>query len=121
MLARALALIAAVAVPALAAYAIVPALVLGPRSGPTTSTGKLPVTLGAAYALLAVSYLCVQYRLGLHDTRFLAVLAVAAVAEPAALTLASSLGEFAAIVLAVQALTALALLIPVLAPRRGAR
>ncbi len=38
--------------------------------------------LGAAYSLLAVSYLCVQFLLGLHRRAFALVLAVMAVAEP---------------------------------------
>jgi O-antigen/teichoic acid export membrane protein len=118
VLGRALALIGAVAVPALAAYAIVPAFVLRTAFGPDYVDGQgILLALGAAYALLAVSYLCVQYRLGLHEKRFLAVLAVAAIAEPVALTAATGLGGFAAIVLAVQALAALTLLVPALARR----
>ncbi|HEX4690533.1 MAG TPA: hypothetical protein VH276_07560 [Solirubrobacteraceae bacterium] len=119
VLGRALALIAAVAIPALALYAAIPALVLRTAFGSDYVDGQgILLALGVAYALLAVSYLCVQYRLGLHEKRFLWVLAVAAVAEPVALTAATGLGGFAAIVLAVQALAAVSLLVPAL---RGSR
>ena len=50
------------------------------------------LTLGAAYALLAVSYLCVQFLLGLHRRALRArCSAVMAVAEPLLLTGAGDL------------------------------
>jgi O-antigen/teichoic acid export membrane protein len=97
----------------------VPALVLRTAFGPDYVDGQgILLVLGFAYALLAVSYLCVQYRLGLHEKRFLVVLAVAAVAEPVALTVPSGLRGFAWVVLAVQAVAACALLVPALRRRR---
>ena len=67
--------------------------------------------LGAAYALLAATYLCVQFLLGLHRRAFVAALAVAAAAEPVLLLGADSLSTFAGTVLAVQGAAALAILI----------
>jgi O-antigen/teichoic acid export membrane protein len=111
VLGRTLALVALVAVPALAAYATVPELVLRTAFGPDYESGApVLLTLGAAYALLAVSYLSVQYLLGLGTRRLVVVMGIAAVAEPAALLLADGLSGFAAVVLAVQALTAVAVL-----------
>jgi hypothetical protein len=55
--------------------------------------------LGGAYALLAVSYLCVQFLLGLHRRAFALVLAVMAVAEPLLLLGAGDLEAFARTVL----------------------
>ena len=68
------------------------------------------LTLGAAYALLAVSYLCVQFQLGLHRRRFALLLVVMAVAEPLLLLGADDLEAFARTVLAVHAVTAVGLL-----------
>jgi O-antigen/teichoic acid export membrane protein len=117
VLLRALALIGVVAVPALAAYAIVPSFVLRTAFGPDYVRGDgVLLALGVAYALLAVAYLCVQYLLGLHAKRFLVALAVAAIAEPVVLTAGAGLGGFAAIVLGVQA--AVAAVMSVLALRR---
>ena len=61
--------------------------------------------------LLAVAYLTVQYMVALHETRFLWVLAVIAVAEPFLLG-ATDLGivAFAAIVFGVQCVVASAVL-----------
>jgi O-antigen/teichoic acid export membrane protein len=111
VLGRTLALIAVVAVPALLAYAVVPRLVLRTAFGADYESGApVLLTLGAAYALLAVTYLSVQYLLGLGARGLAAVLAVAALIEPAVLALAHGLAGFAAVVLAVQAVTAAAIL-----------
>jgi O-antigen/teichoic acid export membrane protein len=119
VLGRALALIGLVALPALAAYAVIPQLVLRTAFGPDYESGAgILLTLGAAYALLAVTYLSVQYLLGLGTERLIAILAVAAVAEPAILALAHSLRGFAVSVLVVQALTAAAILALALLRRR---
>jgi hypothetical protein len=79
------------------------------------------LALGAAYALLAVTYLAAQYLLGLRRRAFAAVLAVAAVLEPVLLLVAADdLGSFAAIVLGIQAATAAALLVVALRGRHHA-
>ena len=84
-------------------------------SGPPSarSTSRAPTccsTLGIAYALLAVSYLCVQFQLGLHRRVFVLVLALMAVVEPLLLLGAGDLAAFARTVLAVHAVTAVGLL-----------
>ena len=118
VLGRALALIGAIAAVALTLYALVPGLVLRTAFGAEyeDADGVL-LALGAAYALLAVTYLGAQFLLGLRRRAFVAVLAVAAVAEPLLLLGASDLGDFAAIVLAVQAAAAIAIM--ALAARRA--
>jgi O-antigen/teichoic acid export membrane protein len=121
VLARALALVGLVAVPALIAYAAVPGLVLRTAFGPQYERGAgILLTLGAAYALLAVTYLAVQYLLGLRAGRLVWILAVAAVAEPAVLALTHGLAGFAAVVLAIQAATAAVILAVALSQRRPA-
>ena len=83
MLLRALAVIAVLAACALAIFAAVPELLLRTAFGADYESGaNVLLQLGAAYALLAVSYLCVQFLLGLHRRAFVLVLAVMAVAEP---------------------------------------
>ena len=62
--------------------------------------------LGAAYSLLAVSYLCVQFLLGLHRRAFALVLGADGGAEPLLLTGADDLAAFARTVLLVHATTA---------------
>ena len=68
------------------------------------------LTLGVAYALLAATYLCVQFLLGLHRRVFVLVLALMAVVEPLLLLGAGDLATFARTVLAVHAVTAVGLL-----------
>ncbi|MEA2292093.1 MAG: hypothetical protein QOF17_1113 [Solirubrobacteraceae bacterium] len=120
VLARALAVIAAVALPALVVYALAPGPVLRTAFGAEYESGAgILLALGTAYALLAVMYLAVQYLLGLHLRSFLVLLAIAAVVEPAALALSSSLHSLAITVLAVQAAVAAAVL--ALAVARGHR
>jgi O-antigen/teichoic acid export membrane protein len=111
VLVRALGLIGAAAVVALGLYATVPTLVLDVAFGKQyESADSVLFALGAAYAMLAVTYLVAQFLLGLRRRRFAAVLAVAAVVEPLLLIGADDLTSFATIVLAVQAATALTLL-----------
>jgi O-antigen/teichoic acid export membrane protein len=110
VLGRAFALIAVVAVPALAAYALVPRLVLGTAFGAEYESGDdILLMLGGAYALLALTYLSVQFLLGMRHRGPLWMLAAVAVAEPLVLVLAGAdgLGRFAAAVLAIQAAAAL--------------
>jgi O-antigen/teichoic acid export membrane protein len=111
ILGRALAVIAAVAVPALVLYATVPGTVLRIAFGAEFVPGAaILLPLGAAYALLAVTYLAVQYLLGLHLRSFLPLLAAAAVAEPVLLAFAGDLDGFAFTVLGVQAAVSVAVL-----------
>jgi len=113
VLLRALAMVAAIAVPMLVVYAIAPSLVLRLAFGEETvpAAGALLV-LGIAMTLLAAGYLCVQYMLALREMRFLVALGIAAVAEIGVLSGAglSSIVGFATVVLALQALAALAVL-----------
>jgi O-antigen/teichoic acid export membrane protein len=107
VLARAFALIAAVAVPALLAYAVVPQLVLRVAFGSDYESGdSILLVLGVAYALLALTYLAVQFLLGMGRRAPLWGLAAFAVAEPAILATMSDVEPFAVAVLAVQALAA---------------
>jgi O-antigen/teichoic acid export membrane protein len=120
VLLRALAIIAAVAAPALLIFAAVPELLLRVAFGPelTAASGALPL-LGFAMALLAVAYLAVQYIVALHKTHFLWVLGALALAEPVALAAwGSDLVGFASIVLAVQAVVACSMLTLALRARR---
>jgi O-antigen/teichoic acid export membrane protein len=72
----------------------------------TASASLLP--LGAAFTVLAVTYLAVQYMLALKRTAFLAVIGVVAIVEPILLLQAHrSPKSFALMVLAVQAVGAI--------------
>ena len=125
VLMRALAVVAAVAIPMLIVYALIPGTVLRVAFGPDTEVAADALfVLGCAMTLLAITYLTVQYMLALGRTAFLPVLAVVAGAE---ILLLGSLGidsllTFAAIVLGLQATAALSVLaIGLLVPlrRRG--
>jgi glycosyltransferase involved in cell wall biosynthesis/O-antigen/teichoic acid export membrane protein len=113
VLLRALAIVALVAVPMLAAYALAPRLVLRLAFGEETvvASGAL-FALGLAMTLLAAGYLCVQYMLALRRVTFLYVLAAVAGAEIALLSGAglSSIEGFAVVVLGLQAAAALSVL-----------
>jgi O-antigen/teichoic acid export membrane protein len=121
VLARAVAVVAAVAVPMLLVYAVFPETVLRLAFGPETvrASGALFV-LGCAMTLLAVGYLTVQYMLALGRLAFLPALGVVAAAEVALLGAIGtrSLLAFAAVVLALQAAAALSVLAIGLAPSR---
>ena len=111
VLLRALAIIGALAVCALAVFAAVPGLLLRTAFGPDYEKGAaVLLTLGCAYALLAASYLAVQFLLGVAGRTFALVLAAIAVAEPLLLLAADSLRDFATVVLGVQAAGAVVLL-----------
>ena len=111
VLLKALGLIAVLSACALAIFAAVPELLLRTAFGPDYESGSSVLfQLGAAYSLLAVSYLCVQFLLGLHRRAFALVLAVMAVLEPLLLTGAGDLEAFAHTVLLVHATTAVVLL-----------
>ncbi|HET8755122.1 MAG TPA: hypothetical protein VFM58_03885 [Solirubrobacteraceae bacterium] len=107
VLLRAFALIGVVAVPALAVYATVPRLVLGTAFGSEYESGdEILLLLGVAYALLALTYLAVQYLLGMHRRGPLWGLGAVAAAEALVLANLDSLRGFAVAVLAVQAAAA---------------
>jgi O-antigen/teichoic acid export membrane protein len=111
VLARALGVIGAISLVALVVFATVPALLLRTAFGAEYESGDaVLLTLGGAYALLAASYLGVQFLLGLHRRWFAAALAAVAVAEPALLAGAHDLSSFAGTVLGVQAVGAVLVL-----------
>jgi O-antigen/teichoic acid export membrane protein len=121
VLLRALAILVGIALPALLIFAAVPELLLRLAFGPDlTLAADALLLLGAAMTLLAVAYLTVQYMVALHETRFLWVLAIIALAEPFLLG-ATDLGivAFAAIVLALQCVVASSVLALGLRARRA--
>jgi O-antigen/teichoic acid export membrane protein len=108
VLGRAFALIGVVAAPALLAYALVPRTVLGVAFGSDYESGdSILLILGVAYAMLALTYLAVQFLLGMGRRTPLFGLAAAALAEPLVLAGIGSLRPFAVAVLVVQAVAAL--------------
>src|SRR4051794_1402518 len=121
VLARALGVVAAVAVPMLIVYGLFPETVLRLAFGSESVVASDALfVLGCAMTLLAVGYLGVQYMLALGRVAFLPALAVVAVAELALLSAigSTSLVVFAACVLALQAAAALSVLVIGLAPGR---
>ena len=105
---RTLAVLAAVSVPALLIFALVPNLLLRLAFGEefTPAAGAL-IVLGAAMTLLAVAYLAVQYMLALRRSAFLWLLGLVALAEPFLLTAGDlSLLSFSAVVFALQGVAA---------------
>jgi len=111
VLLKALAVIGAIAAVALAFYATIPGIVLRLAFGPEFESGEgVLFALGAAYALLAASYLGVQYLLGLHRHVFAPAIGLAVVAEAALLATADDLATFAGVVLALQAAVAVVVL-----------
>jgi len=112
VLLRALGILVVIATPALLIFAAAPHLLLRLAFGPglTQAAGAL-LLLGAAMTLLAVAYLTVQYMVALGETRFLWVLGVIALAEPALLAATDlSVTGFAGIVFAVQCVVATSVL-----------
>ena len=83
ILRRTLGVIALLAVPAVLIFAAAAHTLLKVVYGEkfTSSAGALPF-LGVAMALLAATFLAVQYKLALHRARFIVALAVAAVVQP---------------------------------------
>jgi O-antigen/teichoic acid export membrane protein len=109
VLLKTLAIIGVCAVPCLLIFALAAhpllTIVFGARRA-TASASLLP--LGAAFTVLAATYLAVQYMLALRQTAFLVALGAVAVVEPILLLHASRHpAGFAAVVLAVQAVGAL--------------
>jgi O-antigen/teichoic acid export membrane protein len=115
VLVRALGVVAAIAAPALAVFALAPELVLRAGFGEEyTGAASALVLVGLAMSLLGFCYLAVQFLLAVGSTRFLLPLAAVAVAEPILLLAwdVDSITALAAIVLAVQLAAALAMLVP---------
>jgi O-antigen/teichoic acid export membrane protein len=109
VLARALGIIVVCAVPCLLifAFAATPLLRIAFGSKRLLAADSLFV-LGVAFTVLACTYLAIQYMLALKRTWFLVVVGAVAVAEPVLLLHASERpSNFAAVVLAVQAVGAL--------------
>jgi O-antigen/teichoic acid export membrane protein len=108
VLLRALAVLAVVAIPAVAIFALVPKLLLGVVFGKETeiASGALPV-LGLAMTLLAIAYLTVQYLVALGEMRFIPILVVLALIEPFLLLKGNfDLTNYAVAVLGIQAVAA---------------
>jgi O-antigen/teichoic acid export membrane protein len=111
VLVRALVIVGGLAACALAVFAAVPGLVLRTAFGDDYASGAgVLLTLGAAFALLAASYLGAQFLLGVAGRAFAVALGAVALAEPLLLLGADTHEDFAAVVLAVQAAGALVLL-----------
>lgn len=107
VLVRALAVVVALSIPALAIFGLVPGLLLRVAFGADYESGdEVLFTLGVAFSLLACTYVAVQFLLGLHRRAFVLGLLVTAAAEPLVLLGADDLHDFAVRVLAVQAATA---------------
>jgi O-antigen/teichoic acid export membrane protein len=104
VLARALGIILVCAVPCLLIFAFAPRLLLRLAFGPKRlGASDSLLVLGAAFTVLAATYLAIQYMLALKRTWFLIALGAVAVAEPVLLLQASRKpANFAAVVLAVQ-------------------
>jgi O-antigen/teichoic acid export membrane protein len=120
ILARALGIVAVCAVPVLLIFAFAshPLIKAAFGASKTSAANSLPV-LGLAFAVLACTYLAIQYMLAVRRTWFLVVLAVVAIAEPILLLNASHQPKsFAAVVLAIQAVGALVAFTCALRPDR---
>ena len=120
VLLRALAILVAIAAPALLIFALAPDLLLRLAFGPDlTLAADALIFLGLAMTLLAVAYLTVQYMVALGETRFLWVLAVVAIAEPILLSATHlTITGFAGIVFGVQCVVAVSVLALGLRARR---
>jgi O-antigen/teichoic acid export membrane protein len=109
VLARALAIILVCAVPCLLIFAVAAKPLLRIAFGPhRLEAADSLLVLGVAFTALAATYLAIQYMLALKRTWFLVLIGAVAVAEPVLLLHASRRpADFAAVVLAVQAVGAL--------------
>jgi O-antigen/teichoic acid export membrane protein len=115
VLLRAIGVVAAVAAPALLVFAVVPELVLRVGFGAEYEVASPALgVLALAMSVLGFVYLAVQFLLAVGGSRFLLGLGAVAVAEPVLLLAldVESLTTFAAIVLAVQVMAAVAVLVP---------
>ncbi len=118
-LVRTMALIAGLAVPMVLLYAAAAKPVLHIAFHVKGGTGALPL-VGLAMAMLAFSYLATQFQLALHRKRFIAVLAVAAVAQPLILLAIGSRLTALALGLALLNVVLAAVLVTLTGLRRGA-
>jgi O-antigen/teichoic acid export membrane protein len=122
VLLKALGIIAVCAVPVLAIFAVAaePLIRIAFGAKRTHASNSL-LPLGAAFTVLACTYLAIQYMLALKRTRFLLVVAAVAIAEPVLLLQASRQPEsFASVVLAIQAVGAMLAFAFALRPDRTA-
>jgi O-antigen/teichoic acid export membrane protein len=105
VLARAVGIIAVCAIPVLGIYAVAAHQLLHAVFKPDQlAAANSLLILGIAFAMLACTYLAIQYLLALKRSRFLAPLAAVAIAEPILLLHApADPAGFASVVLAVQA------------------
>jgi O-antigen/teichoic acid export membrane protein len=109
VLIRTLGIVVVAALPCLLIYAFASHLLISSVFGAKKAgaSGSL-LPLGAAFTVLACTYLAIQYMLALKRTWFLVALAVVAVAEPILLLQASRRpAGFAVVVLGIQAVGAL--------------
>jgi len=109
VLARALAVLGVVTVPALIVFSVAPRLLLKVGFGPDTQdAAPALLVLGVAMACLAVSILTVQFLIALGQPRFPPLLALGATVEIVALATGSfSLAGFARVVAATQVFVAI--------------
>lgn len=109
VLLKTLAIILVASVPCLLIYAFAPHLLISSVfGGEKASAYRSLLPLGAAFIVLACTYLAVQYLLALKRTWFLLAIGAVAVAEPILLLQASRRpAGFAVVVLAIQAVGAL--------------
>jgi O-antigen/teichoic acid export membrane protein len=106
---RALGIVLVCSIPCLLIYALAahPLLAIVFKKPKAIASSSL-LPLGAAFTVLAATYLAVQYMLALKRTAFLVVIGVVAVIEPVVLLQAPKHpAPFAAVVLGIQALGAL--------------
>lgn len=123
VLLRALAVLAAVAGPALVLFALAPKLILRAFGNETTVASDALPLLGLAMTLLAIAYLTVQYAFALGEWRFIWVLLPLALLEPPLLMMGDfDVTAFAGVVLALQFVAAsLTLLIGLTTRERRSR
>ena len=121
ILVRALGIVAVCAIPVLLIFGFESHLLIKAAFGAKkTSAANSLIVLGLAFTVLAGTYLAIQYLLALRRTWFLVVLAAVAVAEPILLLNASHHPKnFAAVVLAIQAVGALVAFAFALRPERS--
>jgi O-antigen/teichoic acid export membrane protein len=120
VLARALGIILVCAVPVLLifAFASEPLIRIAFGAGRASAHAAL-LPLGAAFTVLAATYLAIQYMLALKRTGFLVAMAAVAIAEPILLLQASrEPTQFATVVLAVQVVGAVLAFAMALRPER---
>jgi O-antigen/teichoic acid export membrane protein len=120
ILARALGIVAVCAAPVLLIYAFASHILIKAAFGADKAQASSSLlVLGLAFAVLACTYLAIQYLLALHRKWFLAPMAVVAIAEPILLLNAPSKPTgFAAVVLGVQFVAAIVAFSFALAPDR---